>query len=158
MNTWLTDIVRTTNERLFSDADLARIGEYYATVPARLKLGQELERLEPGLTKPLHAELARRHPDRALYSRRFAQDLVESLRHVNLAVLADDPRVLYDRWTAHLTDLLAAAGVDPDEVRAAYAVLAELLKKQLTPTAWEAFQPAFNDMLEALSVAPALAD
>lgn len=153
MNTWLTDILRTTNERLFSDADLARVTEYYSTVPSRLKLGQELEKLEAGLSRQLLAELTRLHPDRPLYSRRFAQDLVESLRHVNLAVLADEPRLLHDRWTAHLGDVLAGAGVDPGEVHDAYGSLRDLLKKQLTATAWEAFRPTFDDMLEALSVA-----
>jgi Phycobilisome protein len=151
MNTWLTDITRKTNERLFADGDLTRMTEYFATVPARLKLGEELEKLEPTLTKALHAELARRHPDRPLYSRRFAQDLVEGLRHLNRAVLADEPRLLHARWTDHLVRVLAAVDIDSGEARDAYAVLRELLERQLTRSAWEVARPTFDDMTESLT-------
>ena len=153
MTTWLTDIVRTTNERLLSDADLTRVAEYYATVPARLRLGEELERLEPNLVKPFHAELAKRFPDRGLYTRRLAQDLVEGLRHLNLSVLADEPKLLKRRWTSHLTRAAVAQGVAVAEVRDAYAVLRELLEAKLTKSAWEVAQPAYDDLLDSLTAA-----
>lgn len=153
MTTWLTDITRTTNERLLSDADLTRISEYYSTVPARLRLGEELERLEPGLVKPLHAELAKRFPDRKLYTRRLAQDLIEGLRHLNLSVLADDPRLVKHRWTTHLSRAVVAQGADLAEVRDAYAVLREQLEKQLTRSAWEVLQPAYDDLTDSLTAA-----
>ncbi|MBA4189427.1 MAG: hypothetical protein C0467_15665 [Planctomycetaceae bacterium] len=155
MNTWLTDIIRRTNERAFSETDLARIMAYYARLPIRLKLGEELEKQEPTLARKLHEELARRFPDRPLYTRPLAQDLVESLRHVNLAVLADDTKLLKLRWTDHLARLLPALGVEPLEVRDAYLVLRELLETRLTGSAWEAFRPAFDEMTEALSTIPA---
>lgn len=156
INTWFTDIIRTTNERIFSEADLTRIMAYYATVPARLKLSEELERLEPTLVKPLQAELAKRYPSRALYTRRFAQDLVESLRYINRAVLADDFRLLRRRWVDHLVQLLDATGTDPQEVLDAYQVLRELLERQLPRSAWEVFEPVFTEMLDALTRGPAL--
>ncbi len=151
MNTWLTDIFRKTNERAFSDADLARMMAYYAKLPARLKLASELEKNEPGLGRKLHEELARRYPDRGLYTRPLATDLVESLRHVAAAALADDPSVLRLRWTDHLVRLLPALEVDPAEVRDAYLVLRELLEGRMTQTAWDAFHPMFDEMTEALS-------
>lgn len=156
MNTWFTDIVRSANERVFSEADLTRITAYYATVPARLKLSEELERLEPNLVKPLHAELVKRFPGRALYSRRVVQDLVESLRYLNRAVLADDLRLLRRRWVDHLMDTCAATSVDVREVLDAYAVLREQLERQLPRSAWEVLEPAYADMLDTLTRGPAV--
>jgi hypothetical protein len=156
INTWFTDIIRTTNERIFSDADLTRITAYYATVPARLRLSEELERLEPTLVKPFLAELSKRFPGRALYNRRFAQDLIESLRYINRAVLADDLRLLRRRWVDHLIEVFDATGLDPQAVIDAYGVLRELLERQLPRSAWEVLEPAYTDMLDALSRGPAV--
>lgn len=155
LNTWLTDVIRSTNERLFSESDLTRIAAYHATVPARLRLSEELERLEPTLVKPLHAELLKRFPGRTLYTRRLVQDLVEGLRHVNRAVLADDLRLLRRRWVDHLVEATSATGTDPDEVRDACVVLRELLERQLPRSAWEVLEPAYADMLDALTRGPA---
>jgi hypothetical protein len=155
MNTWLTDIMRKANERPFPEADVARMTAYYARLPARLKLGEELERAEAGLARRLHEELTKRYPDRQTYSRPLAQDLVESLRHVNLSVLADDPRLLRYRWTEHLARVLPELGVDPLEVRDAYLVLRELIEGRLTGSSWEVFRPAFDEMTDALTAVPA---
>jgi hypothetical protein len=154
MNTWLTDIIRKTNERPFSEADVARITAYYAKLPARLRLCEELERLESGLARRLHEELGKRHPERLVYSRPLAQDLVESLRHLNLSILADDPRLLRYRWTEHLTRLLPELGVDPAEIRDAYLILREILESRLTGSSWEVFRPAFDEMTDALTAVP----
>lgn len=154
INTWFTDIIRTANERPFNEAELTRIMAYYDTMPSRLQLNEELERLEPTLIKPLHAELAKRFPGRELYSRRFVQDLVESLRWLNQAVLVDDLRLLRRRWTTHLLDVLEATDTDPQEVRDAYEVLGKMLQAQLPRSAWEVLEPAFNSVLDALARKP----
>lgn len=155
MNTWLTDIIRRTNERAFSESDLTRIMAYYARIPVRLKLGDELAKQESALGRKLHEELAHRFPDRSIYTRPFAQDLIESLRHVNLAVIADEPKLLRARWTDHLCRALPALGVDAPEVRDAYLVLRELLETRLTASAWDALRPTFDEMTETLSAVPA---
>lgn len=72
INTWLTEIIHTANERLFNDEELARMLSYYSSVPTRLKLVEELERQEPSLTRALHKELQRRYPQRTLYTRRLS--------------------------------------------------------------------------------------
>lgn len=156
MNTWFTDIVRSTNERIFSESDLTRIMTYYGSMPARLKLSEELERIEPTLTKPLHAELLKRYPNRSLYTRRLVQDLVESLRVLNQAVLADDLKLLRARWINHLLDIVSALELDAREIRDAYVVLQEMLERQLPRSAWEMLEPAYAEMLDALTRGPAL--
>ncbi len=154
MNTWLTDIIRTTNEALFNEADLTRIMTYYASMPARLKLSEELERLEPTLVKSLQTELSKRYPDRSLYSRRFIQDIVESLRCVNRAVLADDLRLLRYRWIDHVLDVATAANIDLQEIRDAYLSLREILQSSLPRSAWETLEPAYEELLDALTRSP----
>jgi hypothetical protein len=156
LNTWLTDIIRTTNESIFSDADLSRIMAYYASMPSRLKLCEELERLEPTLVKSLHGDLVKRYPNRPLYSRRFVQDLIESLRIINRAVLTDDLRLLRYRWIDHLQDLAAATNLDLQEVREAYLVLRDLLHRTLPRSAWSVLEPAYEELLDALTRGPAL--
>lgn len=154
MNTWLTDIIRTTNEAIFSEADLTRMMAYYASMPSRLKLSEELERLEPTLTKVLHSDLVKRYPDRSLYSRRLVQDLVESLRYINRAVLADDLRILRHRWIDHLLDVAAATNIDLLHIRDAYLALRELLQRNLPRSAWEVLEPAYDELLDALTRTP----
>ncbi len=155
-NTWLTDIIHSTNERMFSESDLTRMMAYYSTVRSRLRLCEEMERIEPTLVKPLHAELVKRYPARPLYNRRLIQDLVESLRYLTRAVLADDLKLLRQRWVDHLIDVMDTTGLDPQEVRDAYVVLRELLERQLPRSAWEVLEPTFVDMLDALTRGPAL--
>lgn len=157
MNTWLTDIIRRTNEKVYSETDLTRIMAYYARVPVRLRLGEELAKLEPTLGRKLHDELVRQYPDRSLYTRPFAQDLVEGLRHANLAVLADEPKLLRARWTDHLARLIPSLGVDPLEVRDAYQVLRGILETRLTASTWDVLRPVYDDMTETLSAIPTLA-
>lgn len=156
-NTWFTDIVRTTNERPLGDSDLTRIMAYYGTVPARLRLSEELERLEGTLLKPLQAELGKRFPGRPLYTKRFVQDILESLRHVNRAVLADDLKLLRGPWVDHVVEVLAATETDPEEVLDVYTVLRELLVKQLPKSTLEVLEPAYDEMLDALTRGPAVA-
>jgi len=151
INTWLTEIIHTANERLFNDEELARILSYYSSVPTRLKLVEELERQEPSLTRALHKELQRRYPQRTLYTRRLAQDLVESLRYVARAVLADDLRLLRYRWIDHMRAALAACDVDPQWIADAYAVLRELLQRQLTRSVWEVLDPAWSELNDSLT-------
>jgi hypothetical protein len=155
-NTWMTDIVRTTNERIFSEADVSRMMAYYGSMPARLKLCEELERLEPTLLKPLLAELGKRFAGRSLYTKRFVQDILESLRHLNRAVLADDLKLVRRPWVDHVVEVAAATDTDTREILDAYTVLREMLVKQLPRSAWEVLEPAYDDMLDALTRGPAV--
>lgn len=157
MNTWFTDIVRTTNERVFSETDLTRIMAYYATMPARLKLSEELERFETASLKPLHAELVKRFPGRTIYSRRLAQDLLESLRYLNRAILLDDLKILRRQWIDHLVTVTLTTGTDPQVLLDAYGVLREMLERQLSRSAWELLEPAFAEILDGLTRGPAIA-
>ncbi len=156
MNTWFTDIVRNANERLFNETELNRIMVYYTSMPTRLRLCEELEKLEPTLVKPLHAALLKKYPGHTLYSRRFVQDLVESLRYLNRAAMADDMKLLRRRWTDHLIEATTATGIDPQEVLNAYVVMREMLEKQLPRSTWEALEPYYSDLTDALSRGPAL--
>ncbi|MDW8244630.1 MAG: hypothetical protein RMJ88_15595 [Thermogemmata sp.] len=156
MNTWFTEIIRNANESIFSESDLTRIMAYYASMPARLKLSEELEKLEPSLTRKLHNELSNRYPGRRLYSRRLVQDIVESLRHINRAILADDMRLLRYRWIDHLLEVGAALNLDMQEIRDAYVVLGEILQAKLPRSAWALLEPVLAEINDALTRGPAL--
>jgi hypothetical protein len=151
INTWFTEIIFTANERLFNDEELARIQSYYTSVPTRLKLVEELEKHEQTLMRNLHKELQRRYPDRSIYTRRFAQDLVEGLRHLARAVLADDMRLLRHRWIDHMLAVVVTTNIDPQWFADAYAVLRELLQRQLTRSVWEVLDPAWNEIIDSLT-------
>lgn len=151
INTWFTEIIFTANERLFNDEEIVRIQTYYSSVPTRLKLIEELEKNEPNLIKNLHKELQQRYPERNIYTRRFAQDLVEGLRYLARAVLADDMRLLRHRWINHLLAVVSALNIDPQWIADAYTVLRELLQRQLTRSVWEVLSPAWNEMIDSLS-------
>jgi hypothetical protein len=63
--------------------------------------------------------------------------------------------LLRRRWTDHLVAAAAATATDPAVVRDAYVVLREQLERQLPRSAWEVFEPAYDDLLDALSRGPA---
>lgn len=154
MNTWFTEMISNSNEAIFCDADLTRFMNYFASMPARLKLNDELQALESSLGKLLSNELSKRFPNRALYSKRFVQDIIESLRYVNRAVLADDVRILRYRWLDHVLDVAAAMNIDVQEIRDAYLVLRDLLKKSLPRSAWDALEPFYEEILDSLTRNP----
>lgn len=156
MKTWFTDIVRTANERLFDDDELNRFSVYFASMPARLKLAEELEKLEPTLAKALHKELSKQYPERALYTRRVTQDLVEGLRHVYASVFADDFGPMRRRWIDHLLQLAPATGIELSHLHDAYISLRDLLKKHLSRSTWEMLSPTYDELLDAMTASASL--
>jgi hypothetical protein len=56
----------------------------------------------------------------------------------------------------HLIEAAEATDTDPAEIRDAYAVLRELLERQLPRSAWEVLEPAFADLFDALTRGPAI--
>jgi hypothetical protein len=151
INTWLNDLVKNANERLFNDAELERMIAHGDTVNNRLKGIEELERLEIELQKTLPEELKQRYPDRPLYSRRLVLDVLESLRHVGLAMLFDEPRLLHERWIAPMLQVVDLMDIQPGHVLDIYRAIQEKLDKKLTKTSRELIQPYLTANLEALA-------
>jgi truncated hemoglobin YjbI len=156
MTTWFTDIVKDANERTLSDQELERVMVYYGGMPARLRAAEEVEQLEGELAGTLFTELKKAHPKRALYTRRFVQDVLESLRPMTQAMLADEPKLFRHRWVGHLARVVDEVGLDPAEVRAVYDVIRERAAGRLSHHTRELLDPYFDDLADALA-APALA-
>jgi hypothetical protein len=156
MKTWFTDIVRTANERMFDDDELNRFAVYYASMPARLKLAEELEKLEAMLSKTLHKELTKQYPERSLYTKRAVQDLVEGLRHVYTSVFADDVGPMRRRWIDHLLQAAQALQLDLVHIHDAYLMLRDLLKKHLSRSTWDVLAPTYEELLDDLTATAGL--
>ncbi|QJW97810.1 globin family protein [Frigoriglobus tundricola] len=155
MNTWFTEIVRDANERALNDQELERITVYYGGLPARLRAAEEVEQLESELAGTLFGELKKKHPYRTLYTRRLVQDLLESLRHMVQAMLADEPRMFRHRWVNHLTRVVAELDLDPGEIQDVYALVLDRSAGKLANHSRELLQPYFDELADALT--PALA-
>jgi len=155
MNTWLTDIVRDANERAFNDHELERIMVYYGGLPARLRAAEEVEQLEGELAGTLFTELKKKHPRRSLYTRRLIQDLLEGLRPMVQAMLADEPKLFRQRWVNHLTRVVAEMGLEPSEIQDVYDLILERTNGKLASHSRELLQPYFDELSDALT--PALA-
>jgi hypothetical protein len=151
MNTWLTEIITNANERTFNDREMERMLVYYNSLPARLRAAEEVEQLEVELTGTLHAELRKKHPRRTLYTKRVVQDLLEGLRHLAHAAVADEPRLFRRRWVAHLKRLVEDLPLDPGEVRDVYVTIAERLERKLSAASYECLQPFLEELLDALT-------
>ena len=155
MRTWLTDIVREANERTFTDAELERMTVYLTGLPARLRAAEEVEQFEADLATTLYPELKKKHPTRVLYTRRFVQDVVESLRHLVHAALADEPVLFRRRWLGHLCRVIDELGLDPAEVREVYEAIRDRAAGRLTRSTRELVDPYFDELVDALTPAAA---
>jgi hypothetical protein len=154
MNTWLTEIIKDANERPYNDRELERILVYYAGMPTRLKVAEQIEQLEAELTNSLPAELKRRYPQRNLYTKRLVLDLLESLRHFTVALLAEEPRLFRERWLHHLARVLQELSIDPTEISDVYLIIAERLKAKVGVTNHDLLQPLLDDLFQTLEATP----
>jgi len=150
MNSWFTEMVFAANERLFREDELVRIEAYLQTVPNRLKLLEELEKNEETLIKQVYKDLQKRYPRRNLYTRRLVQDVVEGLRYVGRAILADDMRLLRSRWISHMARMVYNLRIDPTVFTDLYNVLAEHLQRTLTRELYQLIEPAIKEITAAL--------
>ena len=155
MNTWFTDVVKDANERAFNDHELERIMVYYSGMPSRLRVAETIELAEREMVANLLGDLERKYPGRTLYSRRLIRDLLESLRHLTHALLADEPRLFRRRFIDHLTRTVAELDIDPTEVRDVYDMIRERLDSKLGVQGRELIQPYFDELSDVLT--PALA-
>ncbi|MGL6097529.1 MAG: hypothetical protein ACRC7O_17245 [Fimbriiglobus sp.] len=153
MNTWFTDMVKDANERCFSDPELERIMVYYSGLPARLRASEEVEQLEGELAGTLFTELKKKHPKRALYTRRLVQDVLESLRPMTQAALADEPRLFRARWLDHTKRVVDELDLDPAELREIFEVIQERAAGRLSQHTRDLLRPYFDEVFEALAPA-----
>ena len=110
MNPWLITLVKDANERLLTEKEVERFIAFLDTLPARIKLSEDLEKFEPEILAALTKELPAAYPDRPGYSRLVIQDVVESLRHLFVSVFVDEPEFLKLRFSRAWTDELAGFG------------------------------------------------
>ncbi len=159
MNTWFSEIVKDTNERILSDQELERIMIYYGGMPARLRASEEVEQLEGELAGTLFGELKKKFPKRTLYGRRLVQDVLESLRTMAQAMLADEPKLFRLRWMNHMGRVVEELDLDPSEIQDIYALIQEKAAAKLSAHSRELMQPYFDELAESLTpaaVSPAL--
>ena len=149
MNTWFSDIVKDTNERILSDQELERIMIYYGGMPARLRASEEVEQLEGELAGTLFGELKKKYPKRPLYGRRLVQDVLESLRTMAQAMLADEPKLFRLRWLNHMGRVVEE--LDPSEIQDIYALIQDKAAAKLSAQSRELMQPYFDELAESLS-------
>jgi hypothetical protein len=145
--------VKDANERCFSDPELERIMVYYSGLPARLRASEEVEQFEGELAGTLFTELKKKHPKRPLYSRRLIQDVVESLRPMTQAALADEPRLFRARWLDHMRRVVDELDLDPSELREVYEVIQDRAAGRLSQYTRDLLRPYFDEVLEALAPA-----
>jgi hypothetical protein len=155
LNTWFSEIVKDANERALNDQELERIMVYYSGLPARLRAAEEIEQLEGELAGTLYGELKKKYPSCQIYTRRLVQDILESLRPMVQAMLADEARLFRLRWIDHLERVVEEMQLDPAEIHEVYTILQERLSTKVSSHTRELLQPYFDELAEALS--PALA-
>ncbi|MFO0798589.1 MAG: hypothetical protein U0804_14030 [Gemmataceae bacterium] len=114
-----------------------------------------MEQVEGELAGTLFTELKKKHPKVPLYTRRLVQDVLESLRPMVQAMLADEPRLFRHRWVAHLERVVDEMGLDPAELLEVYTLIQVRTAAKLSKHSRELLQPYFDELADALS--PALA-
>jgi hypothetical protein len=146
MNPWLINLVKDVNERMMSDQEAERVIAYFDSLPQRVRLGEELERMESELVARTLKEMTADYPERG-YTRGIVQDLVESLRHLFVASFVDEPSVLTVRWTDHLESLIADGSLERDWVGPVYRSIDKQIRKQLRGTLLDLYDPLMEQLM-----------
>ncbi|VTR98397.1 globin family protein [Tuwongella immobilis] len=153
MTPWLNEMLYSVNERFFTPAELDKVRTYVNSVTPRMRVAEEIEKMESWLERELITQLARQHPTRTCYNQRFVRDVIESMRVVVQSMLADDPRLLQYRVTDHLTALVRNLEIPAEVVAAPYHLLQTLLAEKLGVSQWGILEPYLSQITDALAVA-----
>lgn len=146
MKTWFTEIISQANERLLSNSEFERIFVYYDSLPNRLGAIEELERSEAELRQTLLAEARARYPDRSIYDKHFVNDVVGAIRLAAQAMLADEPRLICERWVDHALQVCAALEVSPAHVGDVFTLARARLERTLSKEAMATFSPFWTEL------------
>ncbi len=147
MKTWLSDIIHQANERYFTPEEMARMQEYFSTMPLRLQTASAIERADPVLGREVLAELKKQYPDRQLYSRPFANDIAALVPVLVHAMLADEVQFVRRRLVDHFQAMMTNLEMPMTEVADAIRVLREVIFRRLSAAQTSVIEPFFNALL-----------
>ncbi|MEZ6140607.1 MAG: hypothetical protein R3B84_08555 [Zavarzinella sp.] len=149
MNTWMMEIVKDSNERIFADADLQQMMSYYQTLPNRLRLIDEMERAESNLPASIWKKI--QGNTEAWVTKDTVKDLVISLRHLGLTILANDRGIVQHRWIGHLNRTLELHQLSKSVIIDIYRLIEEEVSQNLTENLRDLFHDAMSDMIDQLT-------
>ena len=79
------------------------------------------------------------------------QDVLESLRIMAQAMLADEPKLFRLRWLNHMGRVVEELELDPSEIQDIYALIQDKAAAKLSAHSRELMQPYFDELAESLS-------
>lgn len=146
MKTWFTDIISQANERLLNDSEFERIFVYFDSLPSRLGAIEELERSEPDLRQSLLSEARTRYPDRTIYDKNLINDILGAIRFAAQAMLADEPRLIRERWVDHALQVCTILDVPPAYVGDLLTLAKGRLERVLSKESMATFSPYLAEL------------
>jgi hypothetical protein len=146
MKTWFTELISQANERLLNDSEFERIFVYFDSLPNRLGAIEELERCEGDLRQSLLSEVRTRYPDRTIYDKTFINDIVSAIRLAAQAMLADEPRLVRERWVDHALLVCSTLDVPLAYVGDVFTLARGRLERSLSKEAMATFSPYLTEL------------
>jgi hypothetical protein len=150
MNTWLVDLIWSTNGRPFSEDEAERIATYAETLPERLLAVQKLEDSQKWLVKQLNDVVAPKAAEWGLPKEPFTQDFAQSLTALAHAMLTDDFRALDLHVIQPMKDLAEALDIPGEELGNIFNAAWDLLNRRIDPTHAKWLEPYFTRAAQGL--------
>jgi len=151
VNTWLIDLIWSTNGRPFTEDEAERIASYAETLPERLLAVQKLEESQKWLVKNLNDIVGPKAAEWGLPKEPFTQDFAQSLSALAHALLSDDMNVLERNVIQPMKDLADALDIPSEELGNIFVTAWDLLKRRLDPKHASWLEPYFLRAAENLN-------
>lgn len=155
MNSRVQTIVRSAEGRYFTAQERRELLAYAASVPQRLEVTEQLERLEDTLLAAVTDEVKRRHPEFATHREqpwaRLYRDLQLVLRTASQALVSADLAQFEERVLYWLHSIATVSRVPPAFQRECYTLLRDECQNRLTEKSYELLAPMLERAIAVLA-------
>lgn len=145
MLTQVQSLVQTTDGRYASDQELIFFQQYLASVSARLRAYQKIQKAEPQITAQVMDRLRGQQPNIFLVggedlTAKWQRDTVRVLRYSAIALLLDDPERLKGSLLLWFQTIMRAFGAQKS-CRLTYTVMQDVISQYLNGEELRLFLP-----------------
>lgn len=158
MSTLLHKLSIEADGRYFTPEERQRILSYAESLPERLTVAENLERIEEAALRSVIEEMQSRYPNFARYhdqawARQF-RDMQLVLRAAASAMVLDDPSEMDDRLLYWMRTMFAASNYTPDFVRDCFSRLRDVVRERLEASSADKMSPYLDRAIRILADFP----
>jgi hypothetical protein len=158
MSRKLMEIFESAESRYLTADERRAVVAYAQSLPKRLAAAVAVEQAEDQVVRLAIERLRKSYPNMEKYHvdgwSKGVRDMQLVLRHVTLAMVADDLSDLDDRLLFWFRSILAAVNLTPKFVREGYTYLMEACRQKLPAESFAYLEPCLQHVIDSLSDFP----